>query len=128
MADENKVEGSVEKQVDPKVIDAVTVNNVKTIGEVASVSMGLAIQNAVANQQLAQQNAVASAHRLNELANHATGVLLKRIAEVDVVEAAATVKAGQSGDLSSLMTNLNAALASIQQAVKTAVTTPPVTG
>ena len=88
----------------------------------------MAIQNAVANQQRQQDNATASAQRLNEIANVASGVLLKRIAEVDVVEAAATKKAGEAGDLPSLMVSLNSAIAAIQQAVKTAVTTPPVTG
>ena len=114
--------------VDPKLVDTVSLTNVKTIGEVAAQATAMAIQNAVANQQRQQDNATASAQRLNEIANVATGVLLKRIAEVDVVEAAATRKAGEAGDLASLLANLNSSLAAIQQAVKTAVTTPPVTG
>lgn len=111
--------------VDPRA--AANFGNIKTVGEAVSHSLGLAFQNAVANQQRQQDNATASALRLNEVATAATGVLLKRISEVDVVEAAAVKTAGQAGDLPALLVNLNAAIAAIQQAVKGAITTPPVT-
>ncbi len=114
--------------VDPKIVDTVSLTNVKTIGEVLAQATGLAVQNAVANQQRQQDNATASGQRMNEIANQATGVLLKRIAEVDVTEAAATRMASQSGDLPALLVNLNSAIAAIQQAVKGAITTPPTTG
>ena len=113
--------------VDPKTVDTVSLTNVKTVGEIASVAAGLSIQNQVANQQRQQDNATASSQRMNEIANQATGVLLKRIAEVDVVEASATRTASQAGDLPALLANLNGAIAAIQQAVKGAITTPPVT-
>ena len=105
-----------------------SLTNVKTVGEVTAQATAMAIQNAVANQQRQQDNSTSSAQRLNEIANQATGVLLKRIAEVDVVEAAATRKAGETGDLPSLLVSLNSAIAAIQQAVKGAITTPPTTG
>ncbi len=113
--------------VDPLLAGTISLTNVKTVGEVSALSAGHAIQNAVANQQRQQDNATASSHRMNELANMATGVLLKRIAEVDVVEAAATKNAGETSDLPSLLASLNSAIAAIQQAVKGAITTPPVT-
>ena len=113
--------------VDPKIVDTVSLTNVKTVGEVAAQATAMAIQNAVANQQRQQDNATASGQRLNEIANQATGVLLKRIAEVDVTEAAATKMTGETSDLPSLLVSLNSAIAAIQQAVKGAATTPPVT-
>ncbi len=132
MADEEKAAvaetTSHSDRVDPKVVDTVSLTNVKTVGEVAAQATAMAIQNAVANQQRQQDNSTASAQRLNEIANQASGVLLKRIAEVDVVEAAATRKAGEAGDLPSLLVSLNSAIAAIQQAVKGAITTPPTTG
>ena len=132
MADEEKAAvaetTSHSDRVDPKVVDTVSLTNVKTVGEVAAQATAMAIQNAVANQQRQQDNSTASSQRLNEIANQATGVLLKRIAEVDVVEAAATRKAGETGDLPSLLVSLNSATAAIQQAVKGAITTPPTTG
>ncbi len=115
-------------RVDPKVVDTVSLTNVKTVGEVAAQATAMAIQNAVANQQRQQDNSTASSQRLNEIANQATGVLLKRIAEVDVTESVATRKAGETGDLSSLLASLNSAIAASQQAVKGAITTPPTTG
>lgn len=114
--------------VDPKLVDTVSLTNVKTVGEMAAVTAGITLQNQAANQQRQQDNATASTLRLNEIANQATGVLLKRIAEVDVVEAAATRVAGQAGDLPSLLASLNTAIAAIQQALKGAQTTPPQTG
>ena len=116
----------IANRVDPKIVDTVSVNNVKTIGEVSAHSAALSMQNAVTNQQRQQDNATASAQRFNEIANQASGVLLKRIAELDIVESAATVKAGQT-DVPSLLAVLNGVSASIQQAMKGANLTPPTT-
>ena len=141
--------------VDPQVKDALTFNNVKTIGEAGSFYVAQMFGNATSHQ-----------HRLDMLAEGYIGRCLNTMASIDPVEAVATAKmfkgesdssiatllaqlsAGQMGaksaqstpgDLSLEITKIGASVASLQsvigtlvailqQTIKTAQSTPPETG
>jgi hypothetical protein len=80
---------------DPTTVETLNIGNLKTIAEAGSFAMGLAMQNAVANQQAmfqVQQAGVAA--------------MVKRLVEVDVNEAAGIAPL-------------------LQQLAKVAQTTPP---
>lgn len=103
------------------VVDAVANNNFKALAEGAAYYTNLAMADAQA-----------SASRRGQAADAAHSVVLKRIAEVDPVEALSLVKAmtgydkqSQAHDLAGILSQLSAAVASIQAMAKTAQTTPP---
>lgn len=103
--------------VNEVAVDAVGINNVKTIGEAAAAATALSIQNSVAHQ-----------NRMNVLAESAMGSIVKKLTEVDITEAVAVLKATSGNEVASGIAQLTAALSSSQQAAKAAQTTPPVTG
>ena len=98
------------------IVDAVATNNVKTIGESASHSMGLAFANAVAHQ-----------NRMNVIAEAAVGNIVKNLTEMDPGQAASILKTLSGNEVASQLSALLAAIASGQQQVKGAQTTPPPT-
>ena len=101
---------------DQGMIDSVSNANTKTFGDGPAFYAQLAMGDAVAHQR-----------RVNAISETLLGAMGKRLVEVDVQEASAesTIKAD---NLSSLLGQLGAAIASIQQLTKGAQTTPPVTG
>lgn len=103
--------------VNEVVVDALGINNVKTIGEAAAHSMAIAFENAVAHQ-----------NRVNVMAESALGSVVKRMNEVDPAEAVAILKATSGNEVAATIAQLAAALGANQQGVKAAQTTPPVTG
>lgn len=103
--------------VNETVVDAVGINNVKTIGEQAAFSTGLAMQNLVAHQ-----------NRMQILAESAMGSIVKKLTEVDITEAVSVLKATSGNEVASTLAQLAAAIGSGQQTTKGAQTTPPVTG
>lgn len=101
---------------DQGIIDSVSNANTKTFGDGPAFYAQLAMGDAVAHQR-----------RVNAISETLLGAMGKRLVEVDVQEATAESKLNAS-DLSTVVSQLGAAIASIQQLTKSAQTTPPVTG
>lgn len=101
---------------DQGIIDSVSNANTKTFGDGPAFYTQLAMGDAVAHQR-----------RINAISETLLGAMGKRLVEVDVQEATAESKLNSS-DLASIVSQLGAAIASIQQLTKSAQTTPPVTG
>jgi len=99
-------------KVDPQVVDALTIGNVKTVGESASFAMASLFQHQVNH-----------ARRLDSLAEAHLGKVLNNFASVDPVEAVATSKLFK-GEADSGLSSLLAQLASGQIGAKTAQSTP----
>jgi hypothetical protein len=99
-------------QVDPQVKDALTIGNVKTVGEAASFAMASLFQHQVNH-----------ARRLDSLAEAHLGKVLNNFASVDPVEAVATTKLFK-GEADSSIATLLAQLASGQIGTKVAQSTP----
>ena len=114
MAEHDVETSAVEKQADPKIVDTLSIEDLKTTGAAGASVMALAIQNSVANQQRQQDNATASSARFNEIANSATGVLIKRLAELDPVEAGAVKKVEEAG-LARQMIEMQTAIVAMSQ-------------
>lgn len=103
MAEHDVETSAVEKQVDPKIVDDIAISDVKTTAGAPASAMALAAYNATANQQRQQDNSTASSARLQEIANVATGVLIKRLAELDPTESGAIKKVDEAGLARQLM-------------------------
>jgi len=121
-------EGKIMTTANEQIVDTLSIENLKTVGgasaaahaglaQVAAQSLGLAMQNAVTNQQ-----------SLNAINQAATTVAVNKLLNMDAAEALAVVKANTGNDLASQMQALLAALNGGQQGVKSAQTTPPETG
>ena len=115
-----------ETNTDKTIIDTLSVENIKTVAGAGAHSI------AVLCHEMG-----ASAARRTGLADAAYGAMLKRLSELDVQEGAGeqmTATANLPGrqiELSSalaqVVAEMGTALGAIQQLVKTAQTTPPVT-
>lgn len=99
-----------------KIVESVSVGNLKTIADASAHSMALAMQNAVAHQQAMQQIQLS-----------VVGNITKRLTEVDPAEARSIGKVLTGNDLAEQLAQLSSAIASIQQQMKGAQTTPPPT-
>lgn len=97
-------------------VEAVNVGNVKTIAEMAAWSVAMAMSNHVAH-----------AKRVDVLAETYLARSLKSADEVDPEQAAATLKLLTGNDQANAMASLGAVVAQLQQLMKGAQTTPPVT-
>lgn len=104
-------------------MEAVAVANVKTVAEMAAWSTA----QVMASHAQAVSNAVSHQKRLDILAEQYLAKAMKGADEVDPSEAAATLKLLTGNDLANTMSALGTAIAQIQQLVKGAQTTPPVT-
>ena len=98
--------------VSPQVVDALTIGNVKTVGEAASFAMASLFQHQVNH-----------ARRLDSLAEAHLGKVLKSFASVDPIEAVSTAKLFK-GESDSAISSLLAQLASGQVGAKIAQSTP----
>ena len=98
------------------IVDTLSIENLKTVGGMASHSTGLAMENAVAHQQAMFQ--------IRELA---IGRIAKLMTEIDPAEAISILKATSGNDLAGTIAALLASLSSGQQQAKVAQTTPPPT-
>lgn len=121
----------------PQIVDTISIENLKTIaGNSASVqaglntivgsSMGMAVQNAVNAQQLAQLNAISAQQRVNVIAEAATVVEVNKLLNMDTEEANSILRTNTGNSSAETMTQLLAALNSGAQGVKAAANTPPV--
>jgi hypothetical protein len=97
-------------------VEAVNVANVKTIAEMAAWSTAQSMKDAVSHSK-----------RLDILAETYLARALKLASEVDPAEAAATLKLLSGNDIAATLANLSAVVGQVQQVVKAAQTTPPVT-
>ena len=100
------------EKVDASVVDALTIGNVKTVGEAASFAMASLFQHQVNH-----------ARRLDSVAEAHLGKVLNNFASVDPAEAVATAKLFK-GEADSGISSLLAQLASGQIGAKTAQSTP----
>jgi hypothetical protein len=103
--------------INEEIVSSVAIGNVKTIAEAGAHSIALAMENAVAHQ-----------NRMNVIAESAVGNIVKNLTEVDPAQAVAILKATSGNEVAATIAQLAAALASNQQGVKAAQTTPPPTG
>ena len=99
-------------KVDPQVVDALTIGNVKTVGESASFAMASLFQH--------QTNV---ARRTDSLAEAHLGKVLNSFATVDPVQSVATAKLFK-GEADSSIQSILAQLASSQMGAKIAQSTP----
>lgn len=116
--------------LEPNVVDAVTNNNFKSLGEGASFYANLAMKQAVD----AEAYRTAAAQRREAAADAAHAAQLQKFVEVGVQEAVAENKVATGVDVTSqghllanTMSQLAATLGQIQQLIKTAQSTPPET-
>jgi hypothetical protein len=100
------------EKVDPQVVDALTIGNVKTVGESASFAMASLFQHQVNH-----------ARRTDSIAEAHLGKVLNNFASIDPTEAVATAKLFK-GEADSGLSSLLAQLASGQIGAKTAQSTP----
>lgn len=135
--------------VSEQTVDALTLNNVKVIGEGPALSTGLSQQNAVAQQQrvndlsnsvlansmnaaqqmaqLASQQALTLSQNGAILAQAMVGRVGRFVLDTSGEEAVAFTKQIGS-DVQDKLSNIEAALAAGQVFEKTAITVPPQTG
>jgi len=109
-----------------EIIESIAIDNIKTIAAGPAVNsqfyQGLAMGNAVHNQNLSQQSAISEQSAIG-IARLAT---VKQLIEVDPIESVAVNKILTGNDVASQMQTLLAALNSGAQGVKAQVVTPPV--
>lgn len=94
--------------LDPGIIDSVTNANFKAMGE-------MQVTNALAHQ-----------NRLNGIFESSVGQILNKMNTLDPTEAASVATVTEAG-LAKAISDLGGAVAGIQQMLKGAQTTPPVT-
>lgn len=115
----------------PQTVDTINIANMKTIAEtlaaananlaqMAAQTAGLQMQNAAANQANQMNSATA-------LSNAITTQAVNKLLNMDPSEAVAVGKVMTGNDVAQQLNAVLSALASGQQGVKTAQTTPPVT-
>ena len=100
------------QKVDAQVVDALTIGNVKTVGEAASFAMASLFQHQVSHQK-----------RLDALAEAHLGKVLNSFASIDPAEAVATSKMF-SGEANSNILSLLTQLSGGQIGAKVAQSTP----
>lgn len=116
------------------VVDAVANSNFKVLGEFPSLFLGESLEdNRIVGKQI-NENLVRGSARLNGALDSLFLRGAEDIVKPDMEEAQALVKLGTGVDpqsqsylLAQTVTQLSASLASIEQFVKTAISTPPTT-
>jgi hypothetical protein len=115
--------------VDEKVVDGVVSTNFKTLAEAAAAaqaklyesnaqSFSAGVQNQVAAQNMALQNAVASQNRISSIAEAALAKFIANLSTVDAVEAVATsrlFKGDADSSIASLLAQQSAGVLGIKQ-------------
>lgn len=113
--------------LDQGITDSVTLANTKVYGDTMATLQSLAIQNAIAANQVANSNMVSHQAAVNQLSLAVLAKAINKISDPQV-EAAVAVEKEASAGLPEAVSSLLGALASGQQQVKTAQSTPPETG
>jgi hypothetical protein len=116
--------------VDEKVVDGVVSTNFKVLAEAAAAahaklldsnaqSFASGVQNQVAAQNMALQNAVASQNRINSISEAALAKFIDNLSSVDPIEAASTArlfKGEADSSIASLLAQQSAGAIGIKQA------------
>lgn len=121
-------------KLEPIVVDSVANTNFKNLAEYPTMHFQAMLEDSRVIAKAQNENLVRGSARLNGGLDTITTRALKDIAELDMGEASAIVKAGTGVDpqsqghlLGQTLAQLASAVAAIQQITKTAQTTPPVT-
>lgn len=112
--------------VNETIVDTISIENLKSVAGQGAILANLATANAVSNQQIAQQNATSHQQAMNALLLATVGALTNMMTSNDPTQAMSDVKILQSS-LDQKIAELGASIASIQQLVKGAQSTPPET-
>lgn len=99
-----------------EIVESVGINNIKTLGESVAFYTAQQMGNTVSHQK-----------RVDVLAETLLSVACKGLLEVDPAEAVSTLKMLTGDDIGQKLASLGSVIASIQQTMKGAQTTPPVT-
>jgi hypothetical protein len=113
--------------VNPQAVDAITIGNVKTIAETLAAANANLGQMAAHSLGLAMQNSVAQQQALNQISNAVVTQAVNMLLNLDPLEAVGAAKVLTGNDVAQQIAQLAAAVSSVQQQVKAAQTTPPVT-
>jgi len=120
-------------KLEPIVVDSVANTNFKNLAEYPTMHFQAMLEDSRVIAKAQNENLVRGSARLNGGLDTITTRALKDIAELDMGEASAIVKAGTGVDpqsqghlLGQTLAQLASAVAAIQQITKTAQTTPPV--
>ena len=114
--------------VSPQVVDALTIDNVKTVAATLAAANANLAQMAANAAGLSIQNSVTQQQQMNQIGNALTTQAVNLLLHMDPAEAVAISKALTGNDVAQVLANVLAAINSGQQGVKSAQTTPPVTG
>ena len=121
-------------KLEPIVVDSVANTNFKNLAEYPTMHFQAMLEDSRVIAKAQNENLVRGSARLNGGLDTITTRALKDVAELDMSEANAIVKAGTGVDpqsqghlLGQTLAQLASAVAAIQQLSKTAQTTPPVT-
>jgi len=121
-------------KLESPVVDAVANSNFKNLGEFPSLHMQAVLSDSRIVGKQMNENLVRGSGRLNGALDSLTLRALKDVAEPDMEEAQSLVKIGTGVDpesqgylLASSLSQMSASLGAIQQYIKVALTTPPVT-
>lgn len=116
--------------VDEKVVDGVVSTNFKVLAEAAAAahaklldsnaqSFASGVQNQVAAQNMALQNAVASQNRINSISEAALAKFIDNLSSVDPIEAVSTArlfKGDADSSIASLLAQQSAGVIGVKQA------------
>jgi len=117
----------VPTSLNEQITDAISTGNAKVLADMSQSAMGLSIQNAVASQQHVQTIANTALQGFVTLQQTLIAQAAKRLLDTSAEEAVSFTKE-VGADLQDKVAQLGTSLASVQQDVKAANTTPPETG
>jgi len=109
------------------ISESVVAADIKTIAGQPDSLANLALQNAVAFSQAANQAMLDSMNGHRTFDRAVNGALVKNLLEIDPMEALSWVKGSTGNDIAQVLSTLGAAVAQIQQLMKGAQSTPPET-
>jgi|SRR5579863_9890259 5-enolpyruvylshikimate-3-phosphate synthase len=101
--------------LDPGVVEAVAIGNLKSISEQPAMLSNLAYSNTVANTNLAAQNAVANQQALNELGISVLGKTVNVVSNLGPLEAKSAQEILTGNTMGELIADLKAATANLNQ-------------
>jgi 5-enolpyruvylshikimate-3-phosphate synthase len=102
--------------LDPGVVEAVALGNLKSVSEQPAMLSNLAYSNTVANSNLAAQNAVANQQALNELGVSILGKMVNVVSNLGPLEAKSAQELLAGNTVGELIADLKAATANFNQA------------
>ena len=113
--------------VNPQTVDSMTIGNVKTIAETLAAANANLAQVATHSLGLSMQNAVSQQQAMNQISNAVVTQAVNMLLNIDPMEAVGAAKLLTGNDVAQQIAQLAAAVAGVQQTVKAAQSTPPVT-